>query len=182
MTNADMIIVKDVRVSFPHLFRRPVFNGEEGKCGAALMFDPKKHAGAIHAIEKSIEELRKAKFKGRKLPSDKVCLRDGDDSGRPEYAGLKVMSANNKGKPLVIAGDGRNVVTDEDDCRIYAGCYANAKLRLRAQDNQWGKRINADLISIQFARDGKPLDGSYVSVEDATSGFEAIEEDDFLAA
>jgi hypothetical protein len=184
MSDNDFIMVTGARVSFPHLFRRPVINGEEGKCGAVLMLDPKKHAKAIEEIETGIADLSKFKFKGRKLPSDKLCLRDGDDKGRPEYEGYMVLSANSKAKPLVIGKNGRDVITDEEDNPIYAGCFVNAKIRLWAQDNQYGKRINGELTAIQFVKDGDPLDGSYVSVEDAISGFGAVDdgEDDFLAA
>lgn len=184
MANDDMIMINGARVSFPHLFRRPVINGEEGKCGATLMLDPGKHAKAIHTIQESIKDLSKFKFKGRKIPSDKLCLRDGDDKGRSEYEGYQVLSANSRGKPLVIAKDGSTVISDEEDNAIYAGCYVNAKVRLWAQDNRYGKRINAELVAIQFLKDGEPLDGSYVSVDDAMSGFGGVEDDDddFLAA
>lgn len=181
---SNFIIIKNVRVSFPHLFTRPMINGEEGKCGATLMLDPDKHSVSIKAIEKQIAELFKDKFKGRKLPSEKLCLRDGEDKGRPEYEGLKVLSANSKTKPMVISVNGKDTINDEDDCPIYAGCYVNAKIRLWAQDNNYGKRINAELVAIQFAAEGEALDGAHVSAEEAMEGFEAISEDDdnFLAA
>lgn len=180
---SDFIMIKNVRVSFPHLFTRPVINGEEGKCGATLMLDPEKHTVSIKAINKQIAELFKEKFKGRKLPAEKLCLRDGEDKGRPEYEGYQVLSANSKGKPHVISPDGSKTITDEEDCSIYAGCYVNAKVRLWAQDNNYGKRINAELTAIQFAADGEALDGAYVSVEDAMDGFGSVVEDDedFLA-
>lgn len=184
MADNDMIMIKDVRVSFPHLFTRPTINGEEGKCGATLMFDNKRHKKTIARLETAITDLSKLKFKGRKLPSDKLCLRDGEDKGRAEYEGYQVLTAGHRSKPLVVAKDGATIITDEEDSPIYAGCYVNAKIRLWAQDNTYGKRINAELIAIQFVRDGDPLDGSYVSVEDAASGFDAVEEDDeddFLA-
>jgi hypothetical protein len=183
MTNDDMIMITGARVSFPHLFKRPTIDGEEGSYGAVLMLDPKKHAKVISTIEKGITELSKFKFKGKKIPSDKLCLRDGDDKGRTEYEGYQILSANTRNKPLVIGGDGRNVITDEEDNPIYAGCVVNVKIRLWAQDNRYGKRVNAELVAIQFSKDGEPLDGSYVSAEDAISGFDAVEdEDDFLAA
>jgi len=189
MSTDDMIMINGARVSFPHLFRRPTINGEEGKCGAALMLDPKKHAKDIHAIEKAISALCKEKFKGKKLPSDKLCLRDGNDKGRDEYEGSMVLSANSKARPMVIARDGRTTIQDEEDSDIYAGCFVNAKVRLWAQDNKFGKRVNAELVAIQFLKDGEPLDGAYVSTEDAMDGFEGVdgdndddEGDDFLAA
>ncbi len=179
----DHIIIENVRVSFPHLFTRPIINGEEGKCGCVLMLDPKKHAAEIDQLEASIEELTKERFKGRKIPSDKVALRDGEDKGRPEYEGYMVLSANAKDRPAVVGKNGKEI-DSEDQNEIYAGCYVNAKVQLWAQDNNFGKRINGQLIAIQFAADGEPLDGTYVSKEEAMSGFKAVEEDDddFLAA
>lgn len=183
---SDFIMIKNVRVSFPHLFTRPVINGEEGKCGATLMLDPEDHANSVKAIKTQIAALIKDKLKGRKVPSDKLCLRDGEDKGRPEYEGYLVLSANSRGKPLVISTNGKDVVTNEEDCPIYAGCYVNAKVRLWAQDNNYGKRINAELVAIQFAAEGEPLDGAHVSVEDAMDGFGGVvedeDDDDFLAA
>ncbi len=183
MQDKDFIMISGARVSFPHLFKPPVINGEEGKCGAVLMLDPKKHAKAIGQIENAIDALCKLHFKGRKLPSDKLCLRDGEDKGRPEYDGYMVLSANNRDRPLVLRGDGKTKVEDERDSPIYAGCHVNVKVRLWKQDNKYGKRINCELIGVQFHSDGDPLDGSYVSEEEAMSGFGAVDDgDDFLAA
>ncbi|MEO1042355.1 MAG: ssDNA-binding protein [Pseudomonadota bacterium] len=180
--NDGMLMIKDVRVSFPHLFTPPVINGEEGKCGAVLMLDPKIDAAAIIAIEARIDELIQEKLKGKKLPSDKLCLRDGDDKGRPEYEGLVVVSANNQKRPLVLNARAE-VVGSEDDNPIYGGCRVNAKIQLWAQNNNYGKRVNATLIAIQFASDDEPLDGTHVPAEKAMSGFgEIADEDDPLAA
>ncbi len=180
----DFIMIKNVRVSFPHLFTRPTINGEEGKCGATLMLDPSKHAVSIKAIEKSIGELCKEKLKGRKLSAEKLCLRDGEDKGRSEYEGYLVLSANSKSKPMVISSNGRNQVHSEEECPIYAGCYVNAKVRLWAQDNKFGKRVNCELVAIQFAAEGEPLDGTHISVDEAMNGFDSVNDEDmdFLAA
>ncbi|EGG93549.1 phage-like protein [gamma proteobacterium IMCC1989] len=181
---SDFIMINNVRVSFPHLFKKPIINGEEGKCGATLMLDPEAHSKSIAVINKQIEALFKEKFKGRKLPAEKLCLRDGEDKGRTEYEGFQILSANSKGKPLVISTNGKDTVNDEDDCPIYAGCYVNAKVRLWAQDNSYGKRVNCELVAIQFAADGETLDGTHVSVDEAMDGFGGVTEDDddFLAA
>lgn len=186
---SDFIMLKNVRVSFPHLFDRPVINGDEGKCGAALMLDNSDHAKDIAGLNKQIDALAKEKFKNYRLPSAKKCLMDGDEKGRPEYEGYHILSANAKDRPKVIAADGRTIIANRADCQIYAGCYAHAKVRLWAQDNQYGKRINCELVAIQFAKNGAPLDGSHVSDEEAIEGFGEAEDaffggddDDFLAA
>ena len=174
-TKDDMIMIRGARVSFPHLFRQPVINGEKGRYGAVLLLDPSRHRQDIATLKKAISELVKTRLRGRKLPPDKLCLRSGDDRGRPEYEGYLVLSANTRTKPVVIGTDGRSTIANEEDNPIYAGCHVNAKVRLWAQDNQYGKRINAELVAIQFAGDGEPLDGSYVSEEDAVAGFDAVD-------
>jgi tripartite-type tricarboxylate transporter receptor subunit TctC len=45
-------------------------------------------------------------------------------------------------------------VLTEDDNKPFAGCYVNATIRLWAQDNQYGKRINAQLRAVQYVKDG----------------------------
>jgi hypothetical protein len=168
---SDFIMLTNVRVSFPHLFEKPMINGEEGKCGAALMLEPEKHTDSIKVLKVKITELIKDKLKGVKVPSDKLCLRNGEDKARPEYDGYVVLSANSKTKPIVIDNSGSGVIADPEQSSIYAGCYVNAKVRLWAQDNKYGKRINSELVAIQFASDGEPLDDAYVSVDSAMDGF-----------
>ncbi|CAM3777162.1 ssDNA-binding protein [Litorimonas haliclonae] len=178
---SQFIFIKGARVSFPHLFTKPIINGDEGSCGATLMLDRTKHKATIEKIKADGEELRKNALKNARVPDDKWCLRAGEDKGRPEYDGYDVVSANNRGRPTVIDGTGTGVVTNEEDNKIYAGCYVNAKIRLWAQNNKYGKRINAELVSIQFSADGEPLDSSYVSVDEAMEGFGATgTDDDFL--
>ena len=182
---SEFILMKNVRCSFPHLSKKPVINGQEGKYGAVLMLDPKQHAEAITEIESAMTALANDKWKGKMPPSDRLCLRRGEDRGRPEYEGFLVLSANNVDRPVVI--DGAKVrIENPQDCPVYGGCYVNAKVRLWAQDNQYGKRINCELVTIQFARDGEPLDGRHVSEKDAIDGFDAVDavedDDDFLAA
>jgi hypothetical protein len=55
----------------------------------------------------------------------------------------------------------------------YSGCYVNAVIELWAQDNKFGKRINASLMGVQFLRDGQRLSGGGVASAD---DFQAIPE------
>jgi len=56
----------------------------------------------------------------------------------------------------------------ENDNRIYAGCYVNAIVVLWAQNNNYGKRINANLLGVQFVADGSPFGdgGTSAGVDD----------------
>ena len=167
-----MFMLKNVRVNFPNLFKKSKFD----KYGATLMLEPDSEQ--YKTVKHEIDRVTKESFKGKKLPADKVCLKDGDDTGKDVYAGLYVLNTNSNTPPHVISHINPKEKVAEDENKIYSGCYVNVKVNLWAQDNEWGKRINAELIAIQFAKNGEPLSGTHVSEDEAVDGFDAVEEDD----
>jgi len=90
---------------------------------------------------------------------DKLCLHRGDISkaGQPEYAGLFYISGNNQRRFTVVDAD-RTPLTAKDG-KPYSGCYVNAIIDIYAQDNDFGKRINATITGIQFVRHGDSFGG-----------------------
>ena len=159
------IKLNNVRLSFPSLFKRAVFNGEEGKFEATFLINKTEQADLVEKIKSAIADKIKNDLKGAKLGADKICLKDGDDVEYDGYAGhVSIKASNNKRIP-VFNKDKSPLV--EDDNIIYAGCYVNAIVELWAQDNSWGKRINANLLGVQFAKDGEPFgDGASASADD----------------
>ena len=158
------IKLKNVRLSFPSLFRMAEFGGEStGKYEATFVLDKVEHADAIKAIEAQINELMKNDLKSR-LAADKICLKDGDTLGRPEFEGKYTIKASTKKRPLVINRD-KSAISESDNI-VYAGCYVNAIVSLWAQNNNYGKRINAQLDGVQFCRDGEPFGDGGVSVDE----------------
>jgi len=166
------IKIPSARLSFPSLFNMASFGGEStGKYEATFILDKKEHAKVIADIETVIGKLQKDELKG-KVASDKVCLKDGDEMDRPEYAGKMTIKASTKKRPLVINRDKSAI--SEDDNIIYAGCYVNGIVTLWAQNNQYGKRINAQLDGVQFVRDGDPFSDGGISVDQ----FNAFDDED----
>ena len=156
------IKIPAVRLSFPSLFNMASFGGEStGKFEATFILDKNEHAKQIEEIEAAISKMQK-ELKV-KLPSDKLCLKDGDEMERPEYQGKMTIKASTKKRPLVINRD-KTPIT-EDDNVIYAGCYVNAIITLWAQNNNYGKRVNAQLDGVQFLRDGEPFGDGGISVD-----------------
>ena len=167
------IKLQGVRLSFPSLFRKAVFQGEETKYEATLLLDKEKHADTIAEINEAIKKGIADNFKGAKIPADKICFKDGDTIDYDGYAGcMSIKAANNK-RPMVIDRD-KSPLT-EDDNKIYAGCYVNAVIELWFQNNGFGKRVNANLLGVQFLKDGEPFgDNSGASADD----FDAFGDDD----
>lgn len=83
---------------------------------------------------------------------DKICLHNGNvtKAGKPEYAGLYYVSGNNE-RRFAIYDANRSILTAQDG-RPYSGCWGNGIIDIYAQDNQFGKRINATITGVQFLR------------------------------
>lgn len=153
------INLKAVRISYPHLFEPFSFQGRgKAKYSAKFLISKAEQGDLVKTIADAMKAMASESFKDKKLPpADKLCLRDGDQSGREEEAGYWVLSASDDRRPVVVDRN-RSPVVAEDDL-IYAGCFVNAKVRLWAQDNQYGRRINANLMGVQFVKDGDRLGG-----------------------
>ena len=171
------IILKNVRISFPSLFKKGSFNGEETKYEATFLLNKEEHADSIAEIKAQIADLVKVNLKGAKVPADKLCLRDGDEVEYDGYAGCYSIKCSTKKRPIVIDRD-RSPLT-EDDGKPYGGCYVNASIDLWVQNNAYGKRVNSTLLAVQFAKDGTPFsDGSTGDVND----FDMLDSDDDMFA
>ena len=173
------IKLNNVRLSFPSLFRKAVFNGEETKFEATFLLDKDTQADKIAEIDNAVQAMIAENLKGAKLKEDKICLKDGDDIDYDGYKGCMSVKASNNKRPKVLDRDKTQLT--EDDNRLYAGCYVNAVIELWTQNNQWGKRINANLLGVQFFKDGEPFsDGATASDDDFDAFDEPEDMDDFM--
>jgi len=186
------------RLSFARLFTPKAFQpGQDPRYEATYLLDPSDPKGldSIKRVLKTAADVGKkahgkvpyeikklaAKFiPGQKLdPSDKadgikVAFGDGDDKAYDGYAGMMFVASHNKIRPAVANRRAQKVVEGEDGAP-YSGCYVNAKITLWGQDNQYGKRVNANLRSVQFVKPG-PAFG--VQAPEAEDEFEALEDEE----
>ena len=171
MKKEKKMILKKVRLSFPHLFTPAAFQGEgEKKYAATLLIE--KGSENHKMIKAAVDDMLKDEFKG-KLSADKICLKDGDDREYAGYADHVFVKANSKRRVPVVNRD-KSPIVEEDDV-VYGGCYVNAIVDLWAQDSQFGKRINAALRGIQFDSDGERFVGAAVTDGDFLDYEEEIE-------
>jgi hypothetical protein len=165
------IKLKNVRLAFPVLFEAKTVNGE-GKpaFSASFLIDPADPQ--VKTINAAIEQVAKEKW-GAKADAmlkqlrstDKVALHDGDNKASYDgFPGNLYVSARSSTRPTVL-NDNKSPLTEADG-KPYAGCYVNAVIELYAQDNNYGKRINASLGGVQFARDGDAFAGGGAASED----------------
>jgi hypothetical protein len=151
--------LKNVRLSFAHLFRPQAFGDGEGepKYNCNFLINPKSKDGKanLEAVEDAIEYVKKEKWPKSppKLNESKICLRDGNNTEYDGYEDMMYVSASNAKRPMVLDRD-KTALTEEDGV-IYSGCYVDAIIRVWAQDNKYGKRINASLEAVRFRKDGE---------------------------
>ena len=114
------IMLNNVRISFPSLFRKATFNGEETKFEGTFLIGKKEGKATIDEIDAAIKGIMREDLKGTKLAPDKICFKDGDNIDYAGYAGNMSIKASSTKRPIVIDRD-KSPLT-EDDNRIYAGC------------------------------------------------------------
>ena len=191
----EVIQLTNVRLSFPKLFQPD----ENGKYGAAFIIDPETTEGkaAFTAIVTEARRLAKAEY-GSSIPAEMkalfedsqvmeimypkgpICIKDGNKTDYEEYAGKYYLNASNSEarKPKVVKRvDGMFVEADADD--LYSGCYVHATIALWAQNNEHGKKINANLRTVAKYKDGERLSGGTADPDKDLAGLD-FEDDDFM--
>lgn len=172
---AGRVMLRNVRLAFPSLFEPSAYGEGDPSYQATLIMEP----DAAKAVEAAMAAVAKEKWGAKGdaqlkalRSSGKVCLRDGDE--KPDYdgfAGMMFVAARSKTRPTVV-DNMRNPLTQSDG-RIYAGCYVNASIEIWAQDNAYGKRVNATLRGVQFVRDGEAFGGGRPAAADEFDEIEA---------
>lgn len=147
------ITLKNVRLSFPNLWKPKSINGSDPKFGASFLLSKENDADQITALREACKSIAKEQWPDG-IPKGVVfCVKDGTDKDYDGYGeGVIYVSANSDKRPSVVDRDRTTLV--EEDGRPYAGCIVNASIRLWVQSNTYGKRVNAQLQGIQFVKDG----------------------------
>lgn len=166
----------NVRLAFPVLWAPEQVNGQ-GKAAYSVQLLMARGSQQAKLVEETIAAVAKAQAGwGAKAldilkqlkAKDALCLHDGDLKEYDGYAGNLYVSARSEARPLVIDRD-RSILSASDG-RPYSGCYVNAIIDVWAQDNKFGRRVNAGLKGIQFCADGEAFSsGSPARVDDFDS-------------
>ena len=160
-----------VRLAFPALFTAKAFGDSQDAAFSASFLLAPDHP-AVKVLAAAMMQVAKEKW-GPKADAtfkqlkgaDRLCLRDG--AAKSDYQGFEgqlYVSARATVRPLVIDRDKSPLAAT--DGKPYAGCYVNAVLDVWAQDNKYGKRVNATLAGVQFVGDGEPFSGAGAASED----------------
>lgn len=195
--------LKNVRLSFAHLFapQKGITDPKTGvtsdpRWGANFLISKTTPEGKaeLAKIKAAANEAKTAKWGAEenwpKLKPERLCLRDGDLEDYDGYAGHYYLSAGRPTKTRDGAENPPPVLVDRDRSplaassgKLYSGCYVNAVVRLWAQDDkEFGKRLNASLEAVQFARHGDAFGAKPVDPNEAFEDISEEGEEDSIAA
>ena len=157
------IMLKNVRLNYPCLFKYEEYKGvSQEKYGAIFLIskDDQKNVSLI------TNEIKKY-LSNNNIPSDRICLRDGDEKEPKEYHNHYYVHARTTRRPTLLTPDRQPIIKEDDP--FYSGCYVNALINIyQTKDKQ---RICAGLQGVQFYKDGE----SFAGVIDFTDQFETEE-------
>ena len=165
------VMLANVRIAFPTLWTAEQVQGR-GKPAFSGTFLLAPEHPSLPGLKEAIISVATAKW-GDGAPEilkqlvagDRICLHNGDAKANFEgFAGNKYVSSRSYSRPLVLNKD-RSALA-ETDGKPYSGCYVNAILAIWAQQNQHGKRINAQLSGVQFVGEGESFGGGRVAQVD----------------
>jgi hypothetical protein len=166
--NTDLLLA-NVRLSY--FFGFKPYEGDDGSssyCSHLIMATNHPQLGALQNLmrkvatdtwkDKAEEVLMQLKAQ------DRLCIHRGDVSkpGQDAYKGLLYISSSSKIKPRIVATVGgiNQEVGEDHELACYSGCKANAIVSIWAQNNKFGKRINAQLMGVQFVSHDQRLSGA----------------------
>jgi len=179
MPTSEMFRVKNVRLSFPALFKAKLPQNEtdpgKAKFKATFILDPKnpEHVPQIAAIKAASAAIEKEQWpKGAKDLKSRAweqqrteeqyaaAVAAAKEAGLAEpkkpydgWEGKFSLVTSESERPKVVNAKG--IPVSEGDSGVpYAGCFVDAWVSLWTQDNTHGRRVNCNLIAVQFRADG----------------------------
>lgn len=189
---ANCITLKNVRLSMAQTLWTPKPPKYPKRAAHGILSDGDPQ---IKAVEALIEKVAKEKWTEMnaktKQPAwkavlvslkaeNKLCLKNGDTKAEFEgYAGNMFVSASNGAKVAVVDKDGKTPLAEGEG--MYSGCRVDMNVQIWAQDNDFGKRINATLRWVQFRGDDDAFTGAPPASTDEIPDLSAEEEDTPLA-
>ncbi len=168
----NLLKLKDVRLAFTqNLFVPGSYKNEPGKKKKfSSKFLIRKDHPQIGDIKQELMRLATLEWKDKTeqvikelKAENKICLYDGDIKSYDGYAGHYYISASSETKPLYLRAnpgtkENPNLITEESG-ELYSGCFVVAHISFWTQNNSFGKRINANLLGVQFYRPGEAFSG-----------------------
>lgn len=188
------IMLKNVTLAFPALAEAEAVGDGKPAFGTRYIIDPKDTA-TVGMIEAAMRAVAKDKWKDKADDIYKMLAEDGKLAfSRKEYRSSKtgktydgfegmyhVGTRSEKTKPTAVDRTGAEITASSEIERVfYSGCLVHAKVEFWAQDNSFGRRINATTLGVMFAGEGTRFGGGSSAASASDFAGLASEAEDFV--
>jgi len=178
MADVKSITLKNVRLSFPSLWKKAVYEGKEKGFEATFLMP--KESPQAKRLETAAKKFAEEKFGKGKVPKalKYTCLVDGDTKDYDGYEDmLAFKGASTKRFPIV---DTDKTPLAEEDGYPEAGDYVNAVISFWYSDHpKGGKQILGNIGAIQFVKEGEHFSSvPKVDVDDVFDDLSGEEEEE----
>lgn len=184
------IIVKNVWLSYPHLFDAWTKDAVDPKTGkpnakrfsATGIMPVKTHKAEILALKRYMADLCLEHFE-QEIDPAKLALRDGKYQKGEEYKGAwYIATSNTEERPPQTVNRNPKIVVTKGENLLYAGAMVNIMFRIWVQNNTFGQRVNANLLIVQYVDKGEAFGegagpAAADAMDDVTSEFPDENED-----
>lgn len=169
----ERLVIQEARLAFTDaIWEKKSVNGGEPQFGWTLIIPPSSSTVAMVMAEE--DRLAALAWKDKATAMMQMIRANNAQALKPGalkakfdgFQGNFFISVNAKVRPTIVDRNGAPLTPS--DGKPYSGCYVLAHISLWTQDNQWGQKINANGLGLQFLRDGDAFSGGPApsSVED----------------
>lgn len=183
------IRLKNMRIAFPALDKPEAMGNGKPAYQIKGIIEPDSENSKM--LEEAImaAAIDKWKDKGKSIvellrEDKKLCLikapYKSKKTGEPYlgFEGKWSLSARKEQQPTCFNKHGTKMeIPAEIKAMFYSGCYAHVKIDVWAQDNSYGRRINAALQGVMFSQDGENFGGSSLASANDFGDLATAEED-----
>lgn len=182
------LLIEWVRFSHPHIAHPWKKDGDKGKpkFSVQAMLGKDTHSAAIELVETRIEQILKEN-KVKKLKSDRLFMRDGDESDDDVHEGFMLISAREERRPPMRHKNGKKIAPDDVDDNdesiaenlFVGGHWGAVWIRPWFQNStDWGKRVNCGLSAVQFLMKDDTFGSGRLSEDEIDDRMRAHDDDD----
>ncbi len=180
--------IDGVICSYPHLDKPWKKNERDREKYSVTGLAPKETHGEVKALLVEVINNLLTSNKMGKIGAEHKFVRNGDTEDgplKPETEGMWIIKASeNPDRPPKVRDQLTKLLSPDQIAKlIYPGCVINILVRPWAQNNEHGKKINANIIGVQFVRDGTRIGEAAIDDDDAwdeleVEGADALQLDD----
>ncbi len=189
MATSKQFKLSNVILSFPNLYSKEKYQGEETANWSAVLMFEKSRKDLFEAIREAGDAAVAEEF-GKKAPkkiweTDKRALKDGDDyddndEGVNAYEGLYTLKSSNKKRILTLDRSLDQVALDDGDDEyngiFYPGCKVDVIVSMWTAASY--PHVRSNLHIVQFRADGERLGGNGPNVSGMMEMLDEIDDED----